>query len=378
MLPATVAPFLGLAIPLALLVYALDAGAQPPVTLRPPNATLAEEFSDLTSVREFPDGRALLTDRIENRIVMADFSTRRVTTVGRVGDGPREYRNALPLFRLGGDSSLMPGFPNARWTLLVGDSIVGTIPAHHPLVAAVPLLYGADGRGLLLTTADPTGQRAAGRGRQDDSTYLLLLARATMRADTIGRLGVAPAGVTGQNPGSRGGSRPFYAVYDKAVLSNDGWVAVCRGSPYRVEWRSPDGSWTRGPAPLDQPIQMNEREKKAYLERRSAAAAPRGGNRTPSAPPRAAPIINEWPATIPPVSGSWPLRATEDGHVVIRRTATAGHDGAVYDVVNRGGIRVRQVALPANARILGFGANSVYVSRWDDDGIQTVSRHPWP
>ena len=350
-----------------------------PATLKPANASLDAEFSDLTSVRELSDGRVLLTDRIENRIFIANLVTNHVASVGRSGEGPGEYRNALPLFQLAADSSVMPGFPDARWTLLKGDSVVATIPAHDPLLAVVPFLYGADRNGFLLTIAEPSGRRSGANPSASDSTYLVLVTRATSHVDTIGRLGTAVTDLFGSVPSGQRSPRRFYSVVDHAVMAVDGWVAVVRGHPYRVDWRTPDGRWWQGSQTIDRPIPMDDRERTAYLDRRAAAAATvtRGGNRQPAAPPRPAPIA-EWPAMIPPVVPGWPPMTTEDGLVVIRRTATSRHSGPLYDIVNRRGVRERQVSMAANTRILGFGRTSVYVVTSDADGIQRVSRHPWP
>jgi hypothetical protein len=356
-----------------------SASGQRPQPLKPFNAKLAAEFSDLTSVRELPDGRLFLTDRIENRVFIANFQTNQVATVGRVGDGPREYRNVLPLFSLAGDSSVMPGLPNTRWTLFKGDSIVATIPAHDPMLAVVPFLYGTDRSGALLTIAEPSVGRRGSGSSSADSLYLVLVMRATNQVDTIGRLGTANTNLFGQVPTGQRGHRRFYSVVDHAVLAPDRWVAVIRGHPYRVDWRSPDGRWRQGSRTIDQPIAMDDRERKAYLERRAAAASTvtRGGNRRPGTQMRPAPIT-DWPAMIPPVTAGWPPMTTEDGLVVIRRTATSRQVGPLYDVVDRTGTRKRQISMPEGARILGFGRSSVYVVTADSDGIQRVSRHSWP
>jgi len=42
---------------------------------------------------------------------------------------------------------------------------------------------------------------------------------------------------------------PVLVTRDEAIRMRDGWVAIARVSPYRVEFRSPDGGWTGG-APL--------------------------------------------------------------------------------------------------------------------------------
>ncbi len=85
-----------------------------------------------------------------------------------------------------------------------------------------------------------------------------------------------------------------------------------------------------------------------------------------------------WPKRIPPYTLGMFLVAAPDGALLIPRTPTADHPEMRYDVVNRAGKLERQINIGKADRILGFGAKSVYVSNTNDDGIQTISRHPWP
>ena len=74
------------------------AHAQTRVSPGPTSATLREEFSGLTAVRELPDRRVVLADQVESRLVIADFAANSVVTVGRVGGGPGEYTRVRTLF----------------------------------------------------------------------------------------------------------------------------------------------------------------------------------------------------------------------------------------------------------------------------------------
>src|SRR4026208_817372 len=74
--------------------------------LGPATGTLNAEFIGITSARELPDGRVLVSDPRDKRIVVGDFRTGSVRQVGRIGNGPREYAFALPIVAIGRDSSL--------------------------------------------------------------------------------------------------------------------------------------------------------------------------------------------------------------------------------------------------------------------------------
>ena len=69
----------------------------PQIKLKAADAKLDEEFTALGSVRELSDGRVLLNDARDKRIVVADFKTGAVAQVGRLGSGPNEYAAAAPL-----------------------------------------------------------------------------------------------------------------------------------------------------------------------------------------------------------------------------------------------------------------------------------------
>src|SRR5437868_10232418 len=72
--------------------------------IAPPIAVLTHDFGRIASVRELPDGRVIVTDGIENRVLVADFRSQLVEQVGRQGGGPGEFRNAGLAMGLAGDT----------------------------------------------------------------------------------------------------------------------------------------------------------------------------------------------------------------------------------------------------------------------------------
>jgi hypothetical protein len=323
-----------------------------PTTLPPADAVLSETFTALTSVRELGDGRVLLSDPRERRLVVADFARQHVGQLGRRGQGPGEFSNAAPFHALSADSSVVADVN--RWLFFHGTSIVATRTANDAEVRTVPFPYGFDSRGFVLTThsppLDPTGRRL----NAADSTQLVLVARSTARPDTIARLRPSPLDAN-RPPGG-------LAVYEQAVLAPDGWVAIVRLEPYRVDWRSPAGQWLPG-APLPVPI-----ERMDGANRRLYEGEPRPGQQR---------VPVRWPEYLPPFTIGWRPMATFDGKLVIRRAKSVRNPGTRYDVIDRRGHLVRQLLLPPNERILGFGRESVYVVVKDDVDLETVRRHPW-
>ena len=158
------------------------------------------------------------------------------------------------------------------------------------------------------------------------------------------------------------------SVGEEALLFTDGWLAVARLEPYRVDWRTPDGRWIRGaalPVPLEK---LDGREKQAHMERRAE---------TTGQPTKSPDTVSGWPETIPPFAGN-SIVGSRDGRLLLRHEKTADHPETIYDVVTRRGILEGQITMPDNERIIGFGAKSVYIVVTDDDGIQRLRRHPWP
>lgn len=337
------------------------------LTLPPPDAMLAEEFIDLTWARELRDGRVIVTDGRDQRVVVADLRRGRVETVGRRGRGPGEYPRALPVWSIGGDSSVMIDGPG-RWLLLDGARVVATLAPAVPAVAATSGgARGADTRGHVYSAP----MFAGGRGPGGDSTALRRISRATGKVDTIATLkAIVPRQTSkADEKGFFSFSAPTLGMSEEPLPFPDGWVAVVRIDPYRVDWRSPDGRWTRGDALPVPRVRMDDREKRAYLARIAEATG------TPTAPPES---IDEWPATVPPFRSPAQLLAAPDGRVVIPRLASADHPDTRYDVVDRRGVLSGQLFLARGERLIGFGARSAYVAAADDDGIQRLRRHPWP
>jgi hypothetical protein len=341
--------------------------AQVPETRRlsSPTAQLPEEFTNLTSLRELSDGRVLITDRKDARLAVVDFSTGSVKAIGRLGSGPAEYQDLGPVLPLSSDSSVVIDIGNSRWLILVEDRIAATLPAYTPAIQAVLFWvpFGADQLGHVLSTALRRSTWA-----RTDSVDLVLIARATGRSQLVGalRYGLPTQGspaVSGL-PGGRGasvGRPPFNIREEQPLLFPDGWIAVARYEPYRVDWRSPNGEWRQG-LPLPVPsVPLTAREREAYIRRSPGA---RGATK--------------WPVNVPPFDKTFPLVASPDGSLVIPRVPTADQPEPRYDLIDRQGALRAHLVLPVGQRLLALGARSAYVVVTDRDGIERLQRHSWP
>lgn len=383
-----------LAIVLVTCLGALPAHAQPPrgplrAALAPPLAVLSHEFGRITNVRELSDGRVLVADGIDKQIVIADFATQRVAQVGSVGNGPGEYVNAGVLHPLGGDTTLSMDAQTRRWLMLVGDRVAMTIPPDHPAVVATKGAFAASTRGGQLVTAfyEPLmpGIREIGVA---DSMVIAIASFATGRLDTVAAARRIHQTYTGFDVP---GARPFYFTSRQAFAAGEdfdiapnGWLAVARLDPYRVDWRAPDGRVVRGqPIPYDA-VRMNEKEKAFYRQRfANQLNGPRAFPTELSASQREAVRAgmtrqyNDFPTVMPPFTQP-AIVAMSDDEAFIWRTPSVEDRGYVFDVVDHHGRLVARLHMERGERIIGTGRHCVYVAAEDEDGLDHLRKHVWP
>ena len=358
-----------------LVTFSSSALAQPGrVTLQPADATLSHEFTRVESVRELLDGRLLVSDPRDRGLLIVDFRSGQVSDISRKGRGPGEYATANALWWMGGDSTLMADNGNRRWLLFHGDRVAVTVPADNPAVAAGGVaVSGSDSLGHILSQRRNPPKPGTSTIDKQDSTTLVLVTRSTARLDTVASVSRQPGSVEAQY-GTDGKLQTMRVTLstlvsgEKFLLCRDGWLAVARVDPYRVDWRSPGGAWTLG-SPIAVPtIPISAREKRAEMERRAREFG------TPIASPDA---VNDWPATLPPFPPSGSLLESSDGRLLVPRQPSADHPETIYDVINRRAQLDGQITLSIAERIVGFGKGSVYVVVTGDDGIERLRRHPW-
>lgn len=337
--------------------------------LPPLDPILPAEFWQNTSIRELPDGRVLVVDAGEHRLLVADFRTGTTTAVSRRGDGPGEYRNPRTLLALSGDSTLLVDPSARRWLLLSGDVVVATLPKDSPLIEATG--GGADG-------VDAHGEvlvRRGGSPQPGDSAFLLRVARHSAAVDTVTRLVSEASGAKFMTRTERGGRQatdlflPLPVAAEQAAIVPDGWVAVVRLDPYRVEWYAPDGTVIRGPVLAADLADLNGTEKRFVLQRRADALG------RPPSPLEANPV---WRPRMPPYEGrSGALLAEPRGRLLVRRAPTRSRPVTQYDEIDRMARQTATFVLSPNQHLVGFGMRSVYVVSVDDDGIQRLGRAAW-
>ena len=92
---------------LAALAAVGSLAAQQKATLSKPLAETSESFTAISSIRELPSGKVLVSDSRDKTVQLVDLATGSMTKVGREGSGPGEYAFAGSLIGLPDGTTFM-------------------------------------------------------------------------------------------------------------------------------------------------------------------------------------------------------------------------------------------------------------------------------
>ena len=356
--------------------------AQSPVAttqlyLKTPNAVATQDMRRVSSVRELEDGRTLAIDIADDLIILQDWKLSASRQVARKGRGPGEYLEVGRVFPLGRDSSLLED-PNARrWILMEGTRLLR--PINDSVRYATDIAFGGgDQRGRYLEThpfayGRSTYATTAKIRVYAESLVVLLESAGGARVDTIARIGGSFSGEADITKVVKGASMSYvffalFAAEEQALMFRDGWIAVARRDPYRVDWFEPSLRRRSGkPLPFTK-VPVDARQKRAAMDRHWTGAL--HGVFTPAEMPG-------WPKFLPPFQPE-ALIAMPDGNVLVERTPDATISELVYDIVDRTGSLNGRIHVGPRERIVGFGRGTVYTVLIDDDELEHLRRHPWP
>ena len=373
------------ALPLAL-VLSLAAQDPPEQRFERPDRVLRHEFTQIRGFRELPDGRALITDRLDEKLLIADFTSGKTTVIGRTGAGPAEYRMPGAVHAWQGDSSLVFDEGNARLFVVGPDfKIHRSFSARRAGTPYTIYARGTDRQGRIYFEIPAWAVGNPNDPPQDSVS----IARLDVRADRLEPV----ARILGSRPLPPGPkmrpSIPFvtFAPQDVWQVTPDGALGIVRSSDYHVEWR---GS---GPARSGRPV-PHTREKVTRADRmdearRFAVNTSMGGRGSgPNAPTAASPVpasmltdsaIGEmadndaFAETLPPFAARVPRLAPE-GVLWVERAQHAGQP-ARFDLFDQTGNRIGRAVLPAGRRLLGLGRGTLYLIATDENGVERVERY---
>lgn len=408
-------------IPVAVALFATPLMAQQaPRTLPAPQAEFEEPFSQIGGLRELRDGRVIVSDPRDKVVSVIDFRSGSSAGIGREGSGPQEFGMPMRLYTAPGDTTLLFDPLNSRFLIIGPDAkpintfmLEDGAPPPRP-----PAAPGGQGRpqggpagggfqmiggGFVARAADARG-RLYGEGSPitpgpngpvvADSVPLLRLDRGTRRMDTLAYI-TLPKSSTQISDGANnqrimiGGANPL-APRDEWAVFPDGRVAIARARTYHIDFIAPDGSKRSGPRIAYTPVRMNAAEIRHEEGLRNAARAnsmsimvnnnngqiTRSAQMGPGANAPPLEPLTDWPEVKPPFrSGVSSVWARPNGELWVRRTENAQARGTLYDVINAQGAVVFQVRLEDGVNLAGFGANTIYTTRKDEDDLVYLRRH---
>lgn len=380
----------GVGLPLAGGVLA----AQEPVTLGDAEAVYEESFSVVSTVREMPDGRVLVADALGQVLVRLDLDAGTADTLGRVGEGPEEYRQPDAVWPLPGGKTLLVDLGNGRLTELspeleFGDTrpyAIGELGPGRELVLAIP--QAVDDRGRLYFRSFG---RMGGGELASDSAYILRLDLESEVVDSVGQIKLA--GTTTRTSGGPNNQNtsvspiPLSAA-DAWGVAADGRVVIVRSGDYHVDWIGSGGDVVSGPAVAYEPVRIGRGERQEWADSRSETGGGLGislsvSNNAMTMTASRGGASNdddldqyEWPDYAPAFYGR-PVPVDPAGRAWVRRHLDAG-EAPVYDVFDGTGERRMVVQLLPGRRVVSFGDGKIYVVRMDEYGLQYLERYALP
>lgn len=344
------------------------------------------DFTQIRGIRELSDGRFLISDRIEQRLVMGDPKTGRLSGISRIGSGPNEYRLPTGLLAMAGDSTLLVDEGNQRLAVIGPDGRLHRSFSLRLPGLGVPLgARGVDERGRYYVAIPGWARGEA----SPDSIPIVRFDPASSRVDTIGRIQPSPRPrVKGKGPGHSAGLPMFpFAGHDTWTVDGNGTVVLIRAAGYRLEFSGQSRKPKRGPKTKIKPVKVTEGDKVEFTRRflENSSISGRNGDGTMSLVPadmRTKESIkriveaNEFPEVMGAFTSATPL-IDRLGRVWVQR-ARHMHERETWDVFDRSGRHSLEVQLPAERRLIAMGPSGAWVAATDEDGLEHVERYAVP
>jgi hypothetical protein len=353
-------------------------------------ASYPEPFSFLSSVRERADGKVMVADPLSQVVLELDLAAGTADTLGRVGDGPQEYRQPDQVFPLPGDSTLLVDIGKVQLTVIDPD---GTF---HTGMKMASTTEGGGFQVIMPRFVDDggrlyfTGTVRMGEG-PEDSTQVARYDRDTGTVDTMGWTWRPAPKVTRSGDNVSSMSTQMAGRDDWAVGPN-GEFAIVRANDYSVEWRFPDGRMVKGPPNSVETPRITDDDKYAFLDRRSSAglmmmvsassegamdmSMSRGGAGMMGDEPNL--LDYEWADRFPPFRPDR-ARVSPRDELWVERWLPDGRPPQV-NVFDREGVMKGTIDLPEGREVVGFGttadgAPAVYLVRTDEFDLKWLERY---
>jgi hypothetical protein len=229
--------------------------------------------------------------------------------------------------------------------------MVRAVPTSDAIRGSLPQARDAEGRFYADLFPRPGPDGSGNR----DSAAVLRTDAAFTSADTIARLAPLDIAEVVGDAGRRFERRVFGGV-DRWGAIADGSLWVARVYENRVDWRTPDGRWSRGQALPDRVLEVTRYDRELFIQ---------------GFPPELRATAQQLPFA--PIKPPFEAAFTGAGDRVWLEKSRAPADSVrIYHVVNREGRLALQVHLPGSGRILAVSDNAALVSERTPDGTRLM------
>jgi hypothetical protein len=306
-------------------------------------------YSEITDAAWLGDHRWAVVAPPNNVAAVVDFSHRTTTPLG--GAKSREIRNPSGLF-LANDTLYVADWGLRRLTLWTPQGRpVRAIPASDAVRGGLPRARDSAGWFYLELHPHPGPDGSGNR----DSAVVLRVDPELGRFGSIARLAPLDIAEVVGDAGRRFERRVFSGVDRWGVLP-DGSLWVARVYNNRVDWRSPDGKWTKGQALPDRVLEVTRYDRELFLRK-----FPRELRSTAQELPFA--------ALKPPFEAALSDRT---GLVWLEKSRAPADSSRRYHVVDRHGRLTEEVRVRGPGHILALGSGTALVAEPTPDGIRLI------
>jgi hypothetical protein len=321
----------------------------PPIELTPAGDTVLTPYSDVTEAAWLGGGRWALVAPSNDAAAVVDFKRRTTTPLGSAR--AKEFRNPSGLF-VANDTLYVADWGLRRLTLWTPQGRpIRAIPASNAVRGGLPRARDSAGWFYLELYPHPG---ADGSGNRDSAMVLRVDPELT-RFGSIARLAPLDIAEVVGDAGRRFERRIFSGVDRWGVLP-DGSLWVARVYNNRVDWRSPDGKWTKGASLPDRVLEVTRYDRELFLRK-----FPRELRSTAQELPFA--------ALKPPFEAALTSPA---GEVWLEKSRAPADSSRRYHVVDRRGQLAREVRVRGQGRILALGTGTALVEEPTPNGIRLI------
>ncbi|HWN19360.1 MAG TPA: hypothetical protein VNO19_10640 [Gemmatimonadales bacterium] len=321
--------------------------AAPVVEIPASGDTVTTRDSDVTGAAWLEGDRWAILAAPNETAGIVDFSDRKISPLG--SGRTKALSNPSTLF-VSQDSLYIGDWGKARTTVWTpAGRLIRSIPTSNAARGALPRARDSKGN-FYLDQAPLAGPDGSGNR---DSGAVLLLKPGLTRADTIARLAPLDIAEVVGDAGRRFERRVFGGL-DRWGALPDGSVWVARVYDNRVDWRAPDGKWTRGQALPDRVLEVTRYDRELFLQK---------------FPPELRGTAQQLPFA--PIKPPFEAALTSaDGQVWLEKSGAPADSFRVYHVVDGRGRLAQEVRLRSKGRVLAVGPRSVLVAESTPDGTR--------